>query len=85
MLSREEDGFDRARRQGIDVLGPGPFFEFEGAEALLTAQVTDAAGTVLTRRVRLVLTFVRPDDWPDEVPPTPREPSDPCLPAAAAT
>lgn len=72
------EGFGRVHLQPIEVLGPPPFFEFEGADALLTATVSDADGVTVSRQVRVVLTFTRPGDLTDPLPATPRDPPDPC-------
>ncbi|MGH7787115.1 MAG: Ig domain-containing protein, partial [Candidatus Binatia bacterium] len=80
-LTPADDGFSRLQQEPLEVLGPGPFFEFEGAEALLTASATDVDGLVLSRQLRLVLTFGRPDMLDDEVAPRPRDPPDPCVAA----
>src|SRR6185503_21143436 len=51
------DGFARVFDVLIPVLGPGPFFEFEGAEARLLAEVTDTGEARIVHEVRVVLTF----------------------------
>lgn len=64
-MHEDEDGF--ARRFGIafPVRGPGPFFEFEDAEAELYVAAQDVAGQKLERRIRLRLTFEEIPDLPD--------------------
>jgi hypothetical protein len=73
------EGFARIHLQPIEVLGPPPFFEFEGAEALLSASLTDAGGVTVARQVRVVLTFGRPTELTDQPPTTPRDPPGPCV------
>ncbi len=84
-LTPEADGFARLRLEPFDVLGPGPFFEFEGADALISVAVTDADGFVLSRRVRVVLTFGRPEEFPDQESPAPRDSPDVCVAASIAS
>jgi hypothetical protein len=78
-LPAAANGFGRLQTQTFRVLGPGPFYEFEGAEALLTASAADAAGAIATRQVRVVLTFTRPAESDDAVDPTPRDAVDACV------
>ena len=74
------DGFARVFDVLIPVLGPGPFFEFEGAEARLLAEVTDTGGARIVHEVRVVLTFEPLGPLRDvEAPALPVEP-DPCVP-----
>ena len=73
------EGFARVHLQPIEVLGPPPFFEFEGAEALLSASVTDTQGVTVARQVRVVLTFSRPTELTDQPPATPRDTPEPCV------
>lgn len=59
------DGFARRIGVALPVRGPGPFFEFEGAEANLEVTLEDVAGVVLSQSVRLILTFETLPDLPD--------------------
>jgi hypothetical protein len=70
-LNERDDGF--AQRLGVayPVLGPGPFFEFEGADANLAVTLTDVDGVVVSTQLRLVLTFSAIDDLPDLAAPEP--------------
>lgn len=61
-MHEDEDGFARRFALAFPVIGPGPFFEFEGAEAELSLVVEDARGEELETRLRLRLTF---DELPD--------------------
>ncbi len=60
-----EDGFARRFALAFPVRGPGPFFEFEDAEAELSLAVKDAAGQTLETKLRLLLTFDELPDLPD--------------------
>ncbi len=55
------------------VLGPGPFFSFEGAEAVLTVDLKDVDGAEAHAQLRVRLTFAALGDLPDlpDVPPPP--------------
>lgn len=74
-LAEEDDGFARNRNLRFPVVGLGPFFDVQGADANLTLTLTDVDGTSITQSVRLRLTFTpRPTDLPDvdpTLPPTP--------------
>lgn len=75
----DPDGYARVLEVPFPVLGPGPFFEFEGAEAFVSVTLIDANGVVVETRVRPKLTF---DIQPDVTDPAPVEPTitpDACL------
>lgn len=57
ILSQRADGYAQRIAVVLDVIGPGPFFEFEGAEADLEVTLTDADGNAVSDHLRLVLTF----------------------------
>jgi hypothetical protein len=66
-LQRRDDGY--ADRYGLilNVLGPGPFFDLDGAEAKLTVTATDVEGTVQQTQRRVILTFDALEDLIDPV------------------
>lgn len=78
-LTPQSDGYARVFDLPFPVLGPGPFFEFEGADALVTVALTDGNGLVLEEQVRPVLTFDVPPDVADPAPIEPIITPDPCL------
>lgn len=57
-----DNGYAERRGVAFPVRGPGPFFEFEGAEANLVVTATDRWGQAVRTDLRLVLTF---DELPD--------------------
>jgi hypothetical protein len=65
LLDPSSDGYARKIPVVFPVTAPGPFYDFEGAEAQLTVTLTDADGAVLEERLRLVLTFDALDDLPE--------------------
>jgi hypothetical protein len=71
LLQRFVDGYGRAIGLAFPVLGPGPFFEFEGAEARLSVTMTDGSGVVVGTEVRPILTFEPVDDLDDPEMPEP--------------
>lgn len=74
ILAEGSDGYAMKVPVVFPVLGPGPFYEFEGAEAHLTVSVTDADGAGVQEQLRLILTFNSTDDVPegvDVLPPAP--------------
>lgn len=52
-----ENGFAERRGVAFPVRGPGPFFEFEDAEAELSVRATDIRGETAETTLRLILTF----------------------------
>jgi hypothetical protein len=71
LLRTAENGFLRRVGVAFTVLGPGPFFEFEGAEAELFVTLTDVDGVTVSDQLRLQLTFEALDDLADIPDPTP--------------
>lgn len=72
MITPSADGFALKRNIVFEVLGPGPFFFIEGAEANLTVTLTDNDGMSATERLRVRLTFDRVSDLPEaDAPATP--------------
>jgi hypothetical protein len=69
LLTLRPDGYAERLSATFPVAGPGPFFEFEGAEAMLRVTVTDAAGTMVSATRRVLLTFEPLDDLIDPPPP----------------
>ena len=65
ILEPSSDGYARKVPVVFPVTAPGPFFDFEGAEAQLSVTLTDADGAVVQERLRLVLTFDALDDLPE--------------------
>ena len=61
------DGYAQRLQLGAQypVLGGGPFFDLEGAEANLTVTVTDFDNLSVTQSLRVVLTFLPVDDLPE--------------------
>jgi hypothetical protein len=59
------DGFARRLGLAFPVRGPGPFFEFEGAEAELVVGAVDRHGESVDTTLRLRLTFEELPDLPD--------------------
>ena len=74
ILDPSSDGYARKVPVVFPVTAPGPFFDFEAAEAQLTVTLTDADGAVVQERLRLLLTFDALDDLPEtvDVPPPPQ-------------
>lgn len=66
------NGFAERRGVAFPVRGPGPFFEFESAEANLVVSATDRWGATVRAELRLVLTFDELPDREDEAPLEPR-------------
>lgn len=56
-LEQIEDGSARKSAVVFPVSEPGPFFEFEGAEAQLSVTLEDEDGARVSRQLRLILTF----------------------------
>ncbi|MCX8072668.1 MAG: hypothetical protein N3C12_09475 [Candidatus Binatia bacterium] len=67
-LQPNDDGVAVRHALGFPVQGPGPFFEFEGAEADLFVRAEDAQGQAVETRLRLRLTFEDIPDIADLVP-----------------
>lgn len=65
VLTPRDDGYAERLSLTFPVLGPGPFFELEGAEAILRVTVRDVEGLMLSTERRVVLTFDLPIDLPD--------------------
>jgi hypothetical protein len=51
----------------LNVLGAGPFFDLDFAEAKLTVTATDVDGTTVQMQRRVILTFNPLDDLIDPV------------------
>ncbi|GIW43671.1 MAG: hypothetical protein KatS3mg077_0953 [Candidatus Binatia bacterium] len=64
-FDQNEDGFARRLGLAFPVRGPGPFFEFEGAEAQLVIQARDIRGQEVNAELRLRLTFTELPDSED--------------------
>ncbi len=56
-FEERENGFAERLGVAFPVRGPGPFFEFEDAEAELRVTATDHTGETVATELRLVLTF----------------------------
>jgi hypothetical protein len=67
ILDPRSDGYARKVPVVFPVSAPGPFFDFEGAEAQLAVRLTDADGVVVQEQLRLRLTFDALDDLPETV------------------
>jgi hypothetical protein len=59
------DGYYERRNIRYPVLGGGPFFDLDDAEANLTVTATDSTGASVSRTVRVRLGFTQPQDLPD--------------------
>lgn len=59
------DGYHERRNIRFPVLGGGPFFDLDDAEANLTVTATDSSGTSVSRTVRVRLGFTQPQDLPE--------------------
>jgi hypothetical protein len=64
-LRLDNDGYARALAINFPVNGPGPFFAFEGADAILSVDITDIDGTVVSQELRVTMTFQPVADLPN--------------------
>ena len=73
-LDPGDDGYLQRTALGFPVQTPGPFFDLEGDDAILTVTLTDGDGVAVSTQVRVTLTFTRPDDLTDLNASPPAEP-----------
>ena len=66
-LQRRDDGYADRYGMILNVLGTGPFFDLDFAEAKLTVTATDVDGTTVQTQRRVILTFDALEDLIDPV------------------
>jgi hypothetical protein len=79
-IPTQEDGYARIFLLQYPVIGPGPFVEFEGQEAIVTVELTDSSGLVVREQLRPVLTFSPREPLSDPPPIEPPITPDACVP-----